>query len=164
MKKMLFICLGLIVALSACGPLVPGTNDFPSPPAPSLTAPATELPAPAVQPEQPTATPALIRPIGAPTVPLTPVSGGGYPEVVFIAREALAKQLGLPVDQITIVNIVPVDWPDGCLGVSNPEMMCTMVITPGYRVVLSANGQNYEAHTNTRSAVVFTRPGPPFGP
>ena len=47
-----------------------------------------------------------------------------------------------------------VDWPDGCLGVQTPGVMCTMVITPGYRVILEADGKQYEYHTNASGDVV----------
>ena len=45
--------------------------------------------------------------------------------------------------------------PNSCLGVSSPDAMCAQVITPGYRVVLEANGRQYEYHTNeTGSQIV----------
>src|SRR5690606_444160 len=34
------------------------------------------------------------------------------------------------------------------LGVILPDMMCAAVITPGYRVVVEANGEQYEYHTD----------------
>jgi hypothetical protein len=64
------------------------------------------------------------------------------------AAEALAKQLGIEVDSVGVVSVQEVEWPDACLGVSTPGVMCAQVITPGYRVVLEARGQRYEYHTN----------------
>jgi hypothetical protein len=65
-----------------------------------------------------------------------------------IAREALATQLGLPKTAITLVSLEAVDWPDGCLGITFSDMACITVITPGYRIILEANGQTYEYHSN----------------
>jgi hypothetical protein len=71
-----------------------------------------------------------------------------------LAREALASQLNLPAAHITIVSTEPVEWRDGSLGCPKPGVMYLQVITPGYRVILEANGQRYEYHTDTRRQVV----------
>lgn len=65
-----------------------------------------------------------------------------------LAREALAVQLGIAKETITLVSIEAVDWPDSCLGITFSDMACATVITPGYRIILEANGQTYEYHTN----------------
>jgi hypothetical protein len=41
-----------------------------------------------------------------------------------------------------------VDWPDSCLGVYRTDEPCAEVITPGFRVLLSAQGHLYEFHTD----------------
>lgn len=64
------------------------------------------------------------------------------------AVSELAKNLGLDPSQIKIVSTEAVEWPDSCLGVSVAGIMCSQVITPGYRVVLEANGKQVEYHTN----------------
>lgn len=68
--------------------------------------------------------------------------------VVSQVTQMLAQQLQISADQIIVVSAEPVDWPDACLGVESADMMCAQVITPGYRIVLSANDQQYEYHTN----------------
>jgi hypothetical protein len=40
------------------------------------------------------------------------------------------------------------DWPDGCLGVAEEGMMCTQVITPGFQIILEADGKVVEYRTN----------------
>ncbi|GAB4581104.1 MAG: hypothetical protein Fur0022_38510 [Anaerolineales bacterium] len=65
-----------------------------------------------------------------------------------IARAALALQLGIAQDTITLISIEAVDWPDGCLGINLTDIACAAVITPGYRIILQANGQTYEYHSN----------------
>lgn len=99
--------------------------------------------------------------------PSTPVSDGGYPDAAFKARDFLAQELGLASDEIRIVNVEAVDWPDGCMDVIVMGQMCTMVVTPGYRVTLQAQGRLYELHTNTTGDSIRRAPGskpaPPGG-
>jgi hypothetical protein len=64
------------------------------------------------------------------------------------AIKALSESLGLPVESIKLVSTEAVDWPDGCLGVQEEGVMCTQVITPGFRIILEANGREVEYRTN----------------
>ncbi|MEO5886352.1 MAG: hypothetical protein ABIQ77_01700 [Anaerolineales bacterium] len=64
------------------------------------------------------------------------------------ATAALSESLGLPADKITLVSTEAVDWPDGCLGVVDEGLDCAQVITPGFRVILEANGRQVEYRTN----------------
>ena len=64
------------------------------------------------------------------------------------AKSALAKQLQLGVDTIQLADIQPVQWPDGCLGVQQPGIMCAMHVVDGYKITLSANDQTYEIRSN----------------
>jgi hypothetical protein len=100
----------------------------------------------------------------------TPTSNSPYPNptevirstqvTVDLAPQAVAavqevsKKYGIPVDQILVTSMVAVTWPNGCLGVVIPGFMCTDVVTPGYRIILSANGQQYEIHTNQNGSNV----------
>ena len=91
-----------------------------------------------------------------PASPLNPStsSAPGKDAAVANSRNDLAQRLNVDPSVITLVSVEQVDWPDGCLGVHAPGIMCTMVITPGYRVILEANGKQYEYHTNERGDVV----------
>jgi hypothetical protein len=73
---------------------------------------------------------------------------------VALATEDLAGRLG-SADGITLNGAGFVEWPDACLGVSQPDVACAEVITPGYRVLLEANGLLYEYHTDTGSRAVL---------
>jgi hypothetical protein len=64
------------------------------------------------------------------------------------AKADLASRLGVAEDEINVEGVEFVEWPDSCLGVSQPDMVCAEVITPGYRIILEANGQTYEYHTD----------------
>ena len=48
-----------------------------------------------------------------------------------------------------------VEWPDACLGIAQRDVACAEVITPGYRIILEANGATYEYHTDGGSRAVL---------
>jgi hypothetical protein len=84
------------------------------------------------------------------------LAAANLPEAAILARQALAAALGLPHELlVSIIKVEAVEWPDSCLGVSSPDVMCAQVVTPGYRILLEANGRQYEYHTNeTGSQIV----------
>lgn len=61
---------------------------------------------------------------------------------------ALSDSLGISEENITLVSIEAVDWPDGCLGIQEEGVMCTQVITPGFQILVEANGREVEYRTN----------------
>jgi hypothetical protein len=71
-----------------------------------------------------------------------------------LATQDLAQRLG-SADGIALKSFERVDWPDSCLGVYQPDVACAAVVSPGYRVILEANGQTYEYHTQGLSRVVL---------
>ncbi len=70
------------------------------------------------------------------------------------AQAALAARLGIAADQVKIVSVESVEWPDACLGAAGEGEICAQVITPGYRIVLEANGRQYEVHTDESGKTV----------
>ena len=70
------------------------------------------------------------------------------PEAVRGALGLLARHLSLPESSVSVVSYEYVEWPTACLGIQKPGQMCATVITPGYRVVLSAGGLSFQVHTN----------------
>jgi hypothetical protein len=128
--------------------------------------PPVATPVAPTQPAAPTAIP-FVSPIASPVQTLdAPEPGGGMitkpesarwnnaPQAALNARKMLMEQLKVDVDRIGLVSAEQVDWPDGCLGIQTPGVMCIQVISPGYKVVLSANGTEYEFHTNKTGDVV----------
>jgi hypothetical protein len=69
-------------------------------------------------------------------------------------RAALARQLGLAPLTIQLVETVPVDWPDACLGLPTAGENCAQVVTPGFRVVVEASETSYEFRTNHDGSLV----------
>lgn len=81
--------------------------------------------------------------------------------LVQIAIKDLAERLQINVDQIRLASIEAVEWSDSSLGCPQMGVMYTQVITPGYKLILEANGKTYPYHTNDRERVVLCalRPG-----
>ena len=74
------------------------------------------------------------------------------------AREDLANRKGIDKEQITVVAVKEVNWPDTSLGCPEPGMMYAQVITPGHRIILSYVGQTHEYHSDRGGRVVYCEP------
>ena len=64
------------------------------------------------------------------------------------AIQYVSKNYNIPADQIKVVSTEATTWPNGCLGVDIPGVLCTDVIVDGFNIKLEANGQQFEIHTN----------------
>ena len=98
----------------------------------------------------------------APNVKL-PLPVGAAPmnedQVRQIAQDALARALNVPPGQVAVERVEAVEWNDASLGCPQPGMMYAQVITPGFRVVATVNGQRKQVHTDRAGrAVVCDRP------
>ena len=74
--------------------------------------------------------------------------------MVVLAKERLADRLGVSVDEVTLVRVRPVEWPDASLGCPRPGVDYIQVLTPGYAIWLEAAGAEYEFHTDDAQRVV----------
>lgn len=77
------------------------------------------------------------------------------------AIRTLADSLGLQTNRVVLIRAEATDWPDGCLGVRRAGVMCTRAVTPGFRIVLEAEGVHYEYHTNADGSLVLPDAGGP---
>jgi len=95
-------------------------------------------------------------PISTPT--LTPVlpspTAQPLPQAIVNVRKFLAQKLNVNADDIKVVSFSAVDWPDSCMGINTPGIMCAMIVTPGYKVFLQAGGKVYELHSNKTGQAV----------
>lgn len=71
------------------------------------------------------------------------------------AIKDLSERLGIPPEQIRVVSEESVEWSDASLGCPQEGFMYAQVITPGYKYILEAQGQQYEYHTDLRNNVVL---------
>jgi hypothetical protein len=146
--------LGAVVlawGLAACGPGML----FPAQPAPANeeravpTVSATPLQDIIVMTPTPQPTKANL-----PTLPQPAPAGQGAERVIQLARQDMAQELNVSIDEIREVSVEAVEWPDTSLGCPQPGMMYAQVITPGFKVVLAAKGQTVEYHTDSGRRVV----------
>jgi hypothetical protein len=154
-KGGLALLLMVALSLAACMPIRPEgslTNlGTPTPVAEATVAPTEEASGEATV--EPTKEP-MEEPTQTPTEETAGETANTGDAVASSVSQTLAQQLQISADQIEIVSVENVDWPDACLGVYTADMMCAQVITPGYRVVLAADGQQYEYHTNSDGSFV----------
>jgi hypothetical protein len=85
------------------------------------------------------------------------VAAADQPAPVLKAIDRLARMTNVPPDQVTVVSVEGVDWPDATLGGARPSDVAIQVVTPGYRVVLEANGRRYEYHTDLQDRVILAQ-------
>jgi hypothetical protein len=79
----------------------------------------------------------------------------GSEQAVRLAREDLARKLGLAPEAMRLVSVEAVEWSDTSLGCPQPGMMYAQVITPGFRVMLEAGGKRYDYHTDQGRVAVL---------
>ena len=101
----------------------------------------------------PTATAAPAAP-AAPEAPASPQLSDTESAAADVAIAALAADLGIARDQISVQSVSAVDWPDSSLGCPKTDMAYLSVITPGHRVTLLANGKLHSVHEANNKAFV----------
>lgn len=80
----------------------------------------------------------------APTATATPVPPDVPPEVADLAIQDLVRRSGIGASALRVVSAEAVQWPDACLGTAVPGQLCAQVITPGYRLILEAQGTRFQ--------------------
>jgi hypothetical protein len=71
-------------------------------------------------------------------------------QLVELARADLAGRLGIAVAQTALTSISARQWGDASLGCPEPGKMYAQVITPGFLIVLSAQGKQYQYHSDNK--------------
>jgi len=143
------------LAVAACANLPPILGGS-SAPGSTAVPPATSAPAPtqSVTEEPPPA--AVVTPASPQSPTEAPPLANSVPAIA--AQEALAQELNVKPEDIRVVSVEQVDWPDGCLGIEKPGMMCTQAIVPGYRIILEADGKEYEYRSGLSGRQVVLAP------
>jgi hypothetical protein len=80
-------------------------------------------------------------------------------KLVLLVKGHLAQRLGIAEDGIVLSDVRPVMWRDASLGCPKPAIDYIPMETPGYKIVLEANEQTYNYHTDAdRRFVLCNRP------
>ncbi len=61
-------------------------------------------------------------------------------------KTSLSKELSISAEQITVSKTEFILWPDSCMSIPTGKRICKSIVTPGYKIVLNANGMEYEFH------------------
>ena len=92
------------------------------------------------------------RPAGDPLEDVLP------PDVALNLQNRVSEILGVPVESIQLNSIEQMDWPDGCLGLPEPDEACTDAITPGWLVAFTVDGQEYRFRVDQTGTVIRQEP------
>jgi hypothetical protein len=71
-----------------------------------------------------------------------------------LAKKTLVEKLNLNLDLIEVISIQELEWPDTSLGCPEKGVFYISVLVPGFKVVLEANGQEYDVHIGDGRAVI----------
>ncbi len=164
------------------------SSSTPQPPAPSMTPPptatATSVPTVARAPAPTTAPPPPPAPAStlAPATPVSvnvsqltpaptrtggpvelPAPGASDPQSIIVAlvSEDLARRQALSVADIQLVSVRGMEWRNSSLDCPAPGRAYLDVITPGFQIVLEAQGRAYTYHTDARRHFVLCVNGIP---
>lgn len=113
------------------------------------------MPSDIIQTDEPTVSPTFekVEPIPS---PMTEINPGNTPqELILQAKGQLAKKLSIDVEAIILFNVNAIEWSDASLGCPQAGMTYAQVITPGYQILLEANGQVFTFHTDETNQVIL---------
>ena len=124
-------------------------------PAPPSATPMTELPTEIIEPVSPISPATTVETAmeNSTSRSIAPIPGSDAAVAAAIAD--LVKQKNLPADGISVTTVEAMDWPDTSLGCPQEGFMYAQVITPGYLIILEAQGQTYEYHTDEQGQSVI---------
>lgn len=74
-------------------------------------------------------------------------------QVVESALADLASREGVSLEDISIVRVEPIDWPDASLGCPDEGMSYAQVIVPGFKVLLQIDERVFDYHAGTNGEV-----------
>ena len=89
--------------------------------------------------------------------PPTGIPLGEYTGLFMMARDHL-ERFGISPVSVKILDVEKVDWGDASLGNPEPGMMYAQVITPGFKMSLTADGGTYIFHTSMDRVVFVGQP------
>jgi len=109
------------------------------------------------------------RSIPAPAAAASPEPAAAGSEVpslfIGIFKEDLTLRALVKPEAISVVSAAETMWSDGSLGCGSPGQVSTQAVVRGYRVVFSANAEDYAYHSDLRGNFVVCQRGralPPF--
>jgi len=81
----------------------------------------------------------------------------GEPESL-VLRKVKEHFKDFPPEEIKVILVERVVWPDTSLGCPEPGKFYAQVLVPGYRIILEVGGKRVEVHTDLKGRVVICSP------
>lgn len=75
-------------------------------------------------------------------------------QVATAVRQDAAKRTGIAPGKFKITEYSRETWPNGCLGIAEPDQICTQALVPGWRVVISDGSRTWVYRTNSNGRTV----------
>jgi hypothetical protein len=91
---------------------------------------------------------------GAPPPAVKGASGLMPDQVGRAARDEVARALGLPSEQVSLEKVEAVQWTDASLGCAEAGKTYAQVVSPGFRVLLTAAGHPRQVHADAAGRMV----------
>lgn len=81
-----------------------------------------------------------------------------------IARQTVATALGLDLSAAQVISTEPLDFSDASLDCPEPGAAYAQVITPGFRILVEANGRRFDVRVAGTGGRICYRRKPSAGP
>lgn len=75
-------------------------------------------------------------------------------QVATAVRQEVAKRTGTAPGKFRITEYSKETWPNGCLGLAEPDQICTQALVPGWRVVISDGSRTWVYRTDTNGRTI----------
>lgn len=82
------------------------------------------------------------------------------PEIQSAVFQDTAKRTSKTIAALRILEFQPQNWSDGCLGLAKPDELCTQVITPGWRIIVTDGLRNWTYRTDDLGNLVKLEKSP----
>lgn len=76
------------------------------------------------------------------------------PKVANAVLQNLSRRVGIPALKLRITEFSRETWPNGCLGLPQPDEFCTQALVEGWRVTLSNGRQTWVYRTDSQGRVL----------
>jgi len=81
------------------------------------------------------------------------------PALANAVRREVAHLTKIPVGKLRVIQSNQETWPNGCLGIAQPDQICTQALVPGWRIVVSDGSQTWVYRTDRNGRVLRLEPG-----
>jgi len=75
-------------------------------------------------------------------------------QAVTKAKQVLSQSLAVSEDQVSVLTVNSVTWPDGSLGCPQKGMMYPQMLMSGFKVILELKNKQYSVHIGASRAVL----------